>query len=274
MMPASEALEKALVDIKPQTENVPFFSTVTGRRCAGPECDAAHWGRGVRQSVQFASAVNALSEFGVDVWLEIGAHPALSHSIQECLAGREGKTSVMCSARREREHESLLETALDLHRAAVPLEFAGREDAFERAKASLSAVGLQHRLTHYPGQLSGGEQQRVALARAFAVEPSLLLADEPTGNVDDVIGLRLMYLFEELNRLGTTVVIATHNDTLVSRFNHRQLRIESSSIRVFDPRPMTGYPPPSSSATAAAAAQSAAQLRRPGPGGGFERGTV
>src|SRR6266404_3385009 len=124
MRPASEALEKALVDIKPQTENVPFFSTVTGRRCAGPECDAAHWGRGVRQSVQFASAVNALSEFGVDVWLEIGAHPALSHSIQECLAGRDGKTSVMCSARREREHESLLDTAMELHRSCVTLDFA------------------------------------------------------------------------------------------------------------------------------------------------------
>jgi len=124
MRPASEALEKALVDIKPQAENVPFFSTVTGRQCAGPECDAAHWGRGVRQSVQFASAVNALSEFGVDVWLEIGAHPALSHSIQECLAGRDGKTSVMCSARREREHESLLDTAMELHRSCFTLDFA------------------------------------------------------------------------------------------------------------------------------------------------------
>jgi acyl transferase domain-containing protein len=78
----------------------------------------------VRQSVQFASAVNALSEFGVDVWLEIGAHPALSHSIQECLAGRDGKTSVMCSTRREREHESLLETAMELHRIGITLDFA------------------------------------------------------------------------------------------------------------------------------------------------------
>jgi acyl transferase domain-containing protein/NADPH:quinone reductase-like Zn-dependent oxidoreductase/SAM-dependent methyltransferase/acyl carrier protein len=124
MKPASEALEKALIDIKPQTEKVPFFSTVTGQRCAGQECDAAHWGRGVRQSVQFASAVNALSEFGVDVWLEIGAHPALSHSIQECLAGRDGKMSVMCSARREREHESVLETAMELHRSGITLDFA------------------------------------------------------------------------------------------------------------------------------------------------------
>jgi acyl transferase domain-containing protein/NADPH:quinone reductase-like Zn-dependent oxidoreductase/SAM-dependent methyltransferase/acyl carrier protein len=124
MKPASEALEEALVDIKPQTERVPFFSTVTGQRCAGQDCVAAHWGRGVRQSVQFASAVNALSDFGIDVWLEIGAHPALSHSIQECLAGRGGKTPVMCSTRREREHESLLETAMELHRSGVTLDFA------------------------------------------------------------------------------------------------------------------------------------------------------
>ncbi|HXM28168.1 MAG TPA: beta-ketoacyl synthase N-terminal-like domain-containing protein, partial [Chthoniobacterales bacterium] len=124
MKPASEALEEALVDIKPRTERVPFFSTVTGQRCAGQDCVAAHWGRGVRQSVQFARAVNALSDFGVDVWLEIGAHPALGHSIQECLAGRSGKTPVMCSTRRDREHESLLETAMELHRSGLTLDFA------------------------------------------------------------------------------------------------------------------------------------------------------
>jgi acyl transferase domain-containing protein/NADPH:quinone reductase-like Zn-dependent oxidoreductase/SAM-dependent methyltransferase/acyl carrier protein len=123
MLPASEALEEALNDLKPQAETVPFFSTVTGRRCNGQECDAAHWGRGVRQPVQFASAINVLSEFGIDVWLEIGAHPALSHSIQECLAGRGDKTPVMCSARREREHESVLETAMELHRSCVTLDF-------------------------------------------------------------------------------------------------------------------------------------------------------
>ena len=89
MQPASEELEKALADLVPQADTVPFFSTVTGGRCPGETCGAVHWGRGVRQPVQFASAVNALAEFGVDVWLEIGAHPALVHSLQECLAGRQ-----------------------------------------------------------------------------------------------------------------------------------------------------------------------------------------
>ena len=88
MQPASEELEEALADLEPQADTIPFFSTVTGERCPGETCGAAHWGRGVRQPVQFAPAVNALADFGVDVWLEIGAHPALVHSIQECLAGR------------------------------------------------------------------------------------------------------------------------------------------------------------------------------------------
>ena len=124
MQPASEALAEALEDLAPKTETVPFFSTVTGQQCAGGACDAAHWGRGVRQPVQFALAVNALMDAGVDVWLEIGAQPALVHSIQECLAERASKAPVISSARREREHESVLETAMDLHRSGVALNFA------------------------------------------------------------------------------------------------------------------------------------------------------
>ena len=85
MRPASEALETALADLKPQPETIPFFSTVTGDRCAGESCDAAYWGRGIREPVRFASAVGALADFGVDVWLELNAHPALAHSTQECL---------------------------------------------------------------------------------------------------------------------------------------------------------------------------------------------
>jgi len=124
MQPASEALENALADLTPQSETIPFFSTVTGDRLAGEAGDAEHWGRGIRQPVQFAPAINAIADFGVDIWLELGAHPALAHSIQECLASRDGsKPVVISSVRREREHESFLEAAMDLHRAGVALDF-------------------------------------------------------------------------------------------------------------------------------------------------------
>ncbi len=124
MQPAADSLTEALADLAPQPESVPFFSTVTGERCAGKTCDAVYWGRGIRQPVLFAPAIKAVAEFGVDEWLEISAHPALAISIQECLAGRETKTPVRSSTRREREHEALLETAMDLHRASVDLDFA------------------------------------------------------------------------------------------------------------------------------------------------------
>jgi acyl transferase domain-containing protein/NADPH:quinone reductase-like Zn-dependent oxidoreductase/acyl carrier protein len=124
MEPASLELEAALADLVPQADSIPFFSTVTGARCAGESCTPIHWGRGVRQPVLFAAAVNALAEFEVDVWLEIGAHPALVHSIQECLAGRSGKPTVVASMRREREQGSLVDTAMDLYRVGVPLDFA------------------------------------------------------------------------------------------------------------------------------------------------------
>jgi acyl transferase domain-containing protein/acyl carrier protein len=119
MQPAADALKAALADLTPKAESLPFFSTVTGQRLDGASCDAGHWSRGVRQPVEFASAIGALSEFGVDAWLEIGAHPALVRSIQECL----GQSTVLASTRREREHESLLETAMDLHLAGVVLDF-------------------------------------------------------------------------------------------------------------------------------------------------------
>ncbi len=123
MQSAADALKAALSDLKPQAEKLPFFSTVTGKRLDGAACDAGHWSRGVRQPVEFATAIAAVAEFGADVWLEIGAHPALVRAMQECLGDNGGKATVLASARREREHESLLETALDLHLAGVVLDF-------------------------------------------------------------------------------------------------------------------------------------------------------
>ena len=123
MQPAAQAMEQALADLAPKQETIPFFSTVTGERQLGMECDRRHWARGIRQPVRFASAVSAVAEFGVDIWLELSAHPALLISIQECLAGLGSKQAVIGSARREREHESVLESAMELHRLCVPLDF-------------------------------------------------------------------------------------------------------------------------------------------------------
>ena len=112
----------------------------------------------------------------------------------------------------------LIPTMTALENVAVPLELAGRRDAFARAEAELGAVGLAERLGHYPAQLSGGEQQRVALARAFAVEPELLLADEPTGNLDGETGAQIIELLFGLRaRRGTTLLLITHDPALAAR---------------------------------------------------------
>ena len=121
-----------------------------------------------------------------------------------------------------------------LDNVALPLRIAGVRESQVRQHVTelLHWVGLADHVGAYPATLSGGQQQRVAIARAVIARPSLLLADEPTGNVDDSIGVRLMYLFEELNKMGTTVVIATHNERLVSKFQHRQLRVETGTVRL------------------------------------------
>lgn len=124
----------------------------------------------------------------------------------------------------------LVPTMTAIENVAVPLEFAGRADAFDRAEAALRSVGLGHRLTHYPGQLSGGEQQRVALARAFVSEPRLLLADEPTGNLDRGTGGQVMdLLFGLREQFGTTLLLITHDPLLAERCE-RQVRIEDGKI--------------------------------------------
>ena len=124
----------------------------------------------------------------------------------------------------------LIPTMTALENVAVPLELAGQRDAAERAAASLRAVGLGHRLTHLPGQLSGGEQQRVALARAFAPRPRLLLADEPTGNLDAATGTAVMdLLFGLQQRDGTTLLLITHDAGLAARCD-RQVRIADGRV--------------------------------------------
>ena len=124
----------------------------------------------------------------------------------------------------------LIPTMTALENVAVPLEFAGDKKAFDKARAQLEAVGLDHRLSHYPGQLSGGEQQRVALARAFAPEPSLLLADEPTGNLDGATGHKVMdLLFDLKDRMGTTLLLITHDPVLAERCG-RIVHVEDGQI--------------------------------------------
>ena len=112
----------------------------------------------------------------------------------------------------------LVPTMTAVENVAVPLEFARIGDAFDRAKTSLETVGLGNRLAHYPSQLSGGEQQRVAIARAFATEPDLLLADEPTGNLDGETGDQVIdILFERAERFGTTLLLITHDMAIAGR---------------------------------------------------------
>lgn len=124
----------------------------------------------------------------------------------------------------------LIPTMTALENVAVPLEFAGRSDAFDRAREGLEAVGLGHRLTHYPSQLSGGEQQRCALARAFAPHPRLLLADEPTGNLDGSTGDRIIdLLFEMQKQYGSTLVLITHDRTLAAKCD-RVVRLRDGVI--------------------------------------------
>ncbi len=112
----------------------------------------------------------------------------------------------------------LVPTMTALENVALPLEFAGEEDAWEKAAAGLGAVGLSGRMSHYPAQLSGGEQQRAAIARAFVAHPSILLADEPTGNLDADSGkMTIDILFTLQEQYGTTLILITHDQSLAPR---------------------------------------------------------
>ena len=130
----------------------------------------------------------------------------------ELAAARRGRIGIILQA------FHLLPTMTALENVAVPLELAGMADAFSRATAELEAVGLGHRLHHYPAQLSGGEQQRVAIARATAPGPAILFADEPTGNLDAATGEAIMnLLFERQRDSGATLLVITHDPALARR---------------------------------------------------------
>jgi len=122
-----------------------------------------------------------------------------------------------------------------LENVAVPLELAGHRDPFGEAARELASVGLSERLTHYPGELSGGEQQRVAIARALAPSPRILIADEPTGNLDQATGRQIAdLLFAKATDRGTTLVLVTHDPTLAARCS-RQIAMRSGRIALAEP---------------------------------------
>ena len=130
----------------------------------------------------------------------------------------------------------LIPTMTALENVATPLELAGRKDAFDRAEAELRAIGLGKRLDHYPSQMSGGEQQRVALARAAAPRPEILLADEPTGNLDGATGQVIMeLLFNLRDKYGTTIVLVTHAPELAERCD-RVVHLNDGRIDASDQR--------------------------------------
>jgi cell division transport system ATP-binding protein len=126
----------------------------------------------------------------------------------------------------------LMDHLSTLDNVALPLRVAGasERDVQKFVPDLLQWVGLAQQIDARPPTLSGGQKQRVAIARAVIGRPDLLLADEPTGSVDDAIAVRLMHLFEELNKLGTAIILATHNEALVARFSHPRLHLEDGHL--------------------------------------------
>jgi cell division transport system ATP-binding protein len=129
------------------------------------------------------------------------------------------------------EHQLLFDRTV-YDNVALPLEIAGfsPRDTARRVRAALDKVGLLARERAYPASLSGGEQQRVGIARAVVARPEFLVADEPTGNLDPRLSLEIMSLFEAFNQVGVTVLVATHDMSLISRFRHRVITLESGHL--------------------------------------------
>jgi cell division transport system ATP-binding protein len=133
----------------------------------------------------------------------------------------------------------LLDHLTTYENVALPMRVLGKEEASYRSEVVdlLEWVGLGHRIHAFPPILSGGEKQRAAIARAVIVRPEMLLADEPTGNVDPPLAKRLLRLFVELNRTGTAVLIATHDLSLLEQVEARQLNIDAGHVSIHDPLP-------------------------------------
>ncbi|MBY5926509.1 MULTISPECIES: cell division ATP-binding protein FtsE [unclassified Halomonas] len=129
------------------------------------------------------------------------------------------------------DHQLLFDRSI-YHNVALPLEIRGLppRDTARRVRAALDKVGLLHREKALPIELSGGEQQRVGIARAVVNKPALLLADEPTGNLDPQLSADIMGLFEDFHRIGTTVMIASHDLALIARLRHRTLRLSEGRL--------------------------------------------
>ncbi|MFG6177442.1 cell division ATP-binding protein FtsE [Halomonas sp. THAF12] len=129
------------------------------------------------------------------------------------------------------DHQLLFDRSI-YHNVALPLEIQGAEprEAARRVRAALDKVGLLHREKALPIELSGGEQQRVGIARAVVNKPALLLADEPTGNLDPQLSADIMALFEDFHRIGTTVMVASHDLALIARLRHRTLRLQEGRL--------------------------------------------
>ena len=131
----------------------------------------------------------------------------------------------------------LLDQLSEFDNVALPLRIMKmpEREIKRRVGELLTWVGLESCINALPATLSGGEKQRIAIARAVINKPDLLLADEPTGNVDDAMAARILHLFQELNRLGTTLVIATHNQSLVRQFNKPQLHLNEGNLEIIQP---------------------------------------